>query len=65
LQEAERAEKAIKEAIAHLKEVVKSKEPPPPNLDFQVSFPMLACNIYVKHLNDCYHFASLEFIRIL
>jgi len=36
-QEAERAEKAIKEAIAHLKEVVKSKEPPLPNLDFQVS----------------------------
>uniref|UniRef100_A0A7S3QRV1 DUF4200 domain-containing protein n=2 Tax=Dunaliella tertiolecta TaxID=3047 RepID=A0A7S3QRV1_DUNTE len=36
-QEAERAERAIKEAIAHLKEVVKSKEPPPPNLDFQIS----------------------------
>lgn len=35
-QEAERAEKAIKDAIAHLKEVVKSREPPPPNLDFQV-----------------------------
>ncbi|KAF5843865.1 flagellar associated protein [Dunaliella salina] len=36
-QEAERAEKGIKDAIAHLKEVAKSKEPPPPNLDFQIS----------------------------
>ncbi len=36
IQEAERAEKAIKDAVAHLKEVVREREPPPPNLDFQV-----------------------------
>ena len=41
MQEAERAERAIKDALTHLKEVAKSKEPPPPNLDFQVSSPAL------------------------
>ncbi|GFH17546.1 DUF4200 domain-containing protein [Haematococcus lacustris] len=35
--EAERAERAIKDAIAYLKEAVKEKEPPPPNLDFSIS----------------------------
>lgn len=36
-QEAERAERAIKDALAHLKETVKEKEPPPPNLEFEIS----------------------------
>jgi len=36
-QEAERAEKAHKDAITYLKEVMKEKEPPPPNLDFKVN----------------------------
>ncbi|GAX84003.1 hypothetical protein CEUSTIGMA_g11428.t1 [Chlamydomonas eustigma] len=34
-QEAERAERALKDAIANLKEAVKEKEPPAPNLDFE------------------------------
>ncbi len=36
-QEAERAERAIKDTIANLKEVMKEKEPAPPNLDFTVN----------------------------
>lgn len=36
-QEAERAERAIKESILNLKEVMKEREPPPPNLDFEIS----------------------------
>eukprot|EP00199_Chlamydomonas_sp_CCMP681_P000248 CAMPEP_0119104450 /NCGR_PEP_ID=MMETSP1180-20130426/2658_1 /TAXON_ID=3052 ORGANISM="Chlamydomonas cf sp, Strain CCMP681" /NCGR_SAMPLE_ID=MMETSP1180 /ASSEMBLY_ACC=CAM_ASM_000741 /LENGTH=553 /DNA_ID=CAMNT_0007089215 /DNA_START=31 /DNA_END=1692 /DNA_ORIENTATION=- len=36
-QEAERSERAIKDSIAYLKDIMKEKEPPPPNLDFQIS----------------------------
>ncbi|KAG2486589.1 hypothetical protein HYH03_014759 [Edaphochlamys debaryana] len=35
-QQAERAERAIKDSLGHLKEILKEKEPPPPNLDFQM-----------------------------
>ncbi|GIL86387.1 hypothetical protein Vretimale_11669 [Volvox reticuliferus] len=35
-QQAERAERAIKESLALLKEIMKEREPPPPNLDFQM-----------------------------
>uniref|UniRef100_A0A7S0V0D1 DUF4200 domain-containing protein n=1 Tax=Polytomella parva TaxID=51329 RepID=A0A7S0V0D1_9CHLO len=36
-QQAERAERAIKETIQNLKEAVKEKEPPPPNLNFDLN----------------------------
>lgn len=36
-QEAERAERGIKDAIANLKEAMKEKEPPAPNLDFEIN----------------------------
>ncbi|PNW86981.1 hypothetical protein CHLRE_02g103950v5 [Chlamydomonas reinhardtii] len=35
-QQAERAERAIKESVAALKEIMKEKEPQPPNLDFEM-----------------------------
>ncbi|GLC35665.1 hypothetical protein PLESTF_001662400 [Pleodorina starrii] len=35
-QQAERAERAIKDSLAFLKEIMKEREPPPPNLDFQM-----------------------------
>ncbi|KXZ43883.1 hypothetical protein GPECTOR_78g71 [Gonium pectorale] len=35
-QQAERAERAIKESLALLKDIMKEKEPPPPNLDIQM-----------------------------
>jgi hypothetical protein len=39
LQEAERAERAIKDALLHLKEVMKEREPSPPDLNFKVLQP--------------------------
>lgn len=36
LQEAERAERAMKDALSNLKEAMKEREPPPPDLNFKV-----------------------------